>query len=68
MAIMLEIVSPESYRVSDESYVQLRPFFCAALAKRWKVQFRQWFAQFSNVDSITTSNNDIAILYMHTYI
>ena len=29
---------PESVRFL---FVQLRPFFCAALAKRWKVQFRQ---------------------------
>ena len=27
--------------VSDFFFVPLRPFFCAALAKRWKVQFRQ---------------------------
>ena len=28
----------------DIYFVPLRPFFCAALAKRWKVQFRQGFA------------------------
>ena len=34
------------------SFVPLRAFFCAALAKRWKVQFRQGFAYFNNnVDS-----------------
>ena len=27
-------------RVSDFLFVPLRPFFYAALAKRWKVQFR----------------------------
>ena len=38
--------------MSDFSFVPLRPFFCAALAKRWKVQFRQRFAYFNNnVDS-----------------
>ena len=30
-----------SQRVSDFLFVSLRPFFYAALAKRWKVQFRQ---------------------------
>ena len=44
-------------------YVPLRSFFSATLAKRWKVQFRQGFAQLNNVDSKTTSNNDIAILH-----
>ena len=34
--------------MSDFSFVPLRPFFCAALAKRWKVQFRQGFAYFNN--------------------
>ena len=38
--------------MSDFSFVPLRPFFYAALAKRWKVQFRQRFAYFNNnVDS-----------------
>ena len=32
------------------SFGPLRPFFCAALAKCWKVQFRQGFAYFNNVD------------------
>ena len=33
-------------------FIPLRPFFYTALAKRWKVQFRQGFAYFNNnVDS-----------------
>ena len=36
------------------SFVPLRPFFCAALAKRWKVQFRKGLHKFNNVDSKTT--------------
>ena len=31
----------DSQRVSDFLFVPLRPFFYAAFAKRWKVQFRQ---------------------------
>ena len=38
-----------SLRVSDFSFVPLRHFFYAALAKRWKVQFRQGFAYFNNM-------------------
>ena len=34
--------------MSDFSFVPLRPFFHAALSKRWKVQFRQGFAYFNN--------------------
>ena len=45
-----------------------KSFFSATLAKRWKVQFRQGFAQFNNVDSKTTSNNDIAIYIYIIYI
>ena len=37
------------------SFVPLRCFFSATLAKRWMVQFRQGFAQLNNVDSM----NDI---------
>ena len=38
--------------MSDFAFVPLRSFFYAALAKRWKVQFRQGFAYFNNnVDS-----------------
>ena len=32
------------------SFVPLRPFLCAALAKRWKVQFRMGLHKFNNVD------------------
>ena len=39
--------------MSDFSFVPLRPFFCAALAKRWKVQFRKGLHKFNNVDSKT---------------
>ena len=31
----------DSQRVSDFLFVPLCPFFCASLATRWKVQFRQ---------------------------
>ena len=34
--------------MSDYSFVSLRPFFRAALAKRWKVQFPQGFANLNN--------------------
>ena len=37
--------------MSDFSFVPLRPFLCAALAKRWKVQFRKGLHKFNNVDS-----------------
>ena len=50
--------------MSDFSFVSLRPFFCAALAKRWKVQFRQGFAYFNNnVDSKRHIIIRTAILY-----
>ena len=44
-------------------FVPLSSFLSATIAKRWKVQFRQGFAQFNNVDSKTTTNNDIAMLH-----
>ena len=50
--------------MSDFSFVLLRPFFYAALAKRWKVQFRQGFAYFNNnVDSKRHIIITTAILY-----
>ena len=50
--------------MSDFSFVPLRPFFCAALAKRWKVQFQQGFAYFdNNVDSKQHVIIRTAILY-----
>ena len=50
--------------MSDFSFVPLRPFFYAALAKRWKVQFRQGFAYFNNnVDSKRHIITRTAILY-----
>ena len=53
-------------------FFPLRSFFSAILAKRWNVQFRQGLAQLNNVDSKTTSNNDIAIpcayIYTHYYV
>ena len=52
--------------MSDFSFVPLRPFFCAALAKRWKVQYRQGFAYFNNnVDSKRHINIRTAILYIY---
>ena len=36
--------------MSDFSFVPLRPFLCAALAKRWKVQFRKGLHKLNNVD------------------
>ena len=47
----------------DFSFVPLCPFFYAALAKRWKVQFRQGFAYFNNVDSKQHIIIRTAILY-----
>ena len=50
--------------MSDFSFVPLRPFFYAALAKRWKVQLRQGFAYFNNnVDSKRHIIIRIATLY-----
>ena len=47
-------------------FVPLSSFFSATLAKRWKVQFRQGFAQFNNVDSIRRHKynyeNEVAML------
>ena len=43
-------------------------FVSTTLAKRWTVKFLQGFAQFNNVDQEkTTSNNDIAILYIYIH-
>ena len=54
--------------MSDFSFVPLRPFFCAALAKRWKVQFRQGFTYINNnVDSKRHIIIRTAI-YIHRYI
>ena len=50
--------------MSDFSIVPWRPFLCDALAKRWKVQFRQGFAYFNNnVDSKRHIIIRTAILY-----
>ena len=50
--------------MSDFSFFPLRPFFCAALAKRWKVKFRQGFAYFiNNLDSKRHIIIRTAILY-----
>ena len=38
--------------------IPLRPFLYAALAKRWKVQFRKGLRKFNNVDSETTYFNE----------
>ena len=54
--------------MSDFSFVPLRPFFYAALAKRWKVQFRQLFAYFNNnVDSKRHIIIRTAILYIYIH-
>ena len=44
--------------MSDFSFVPLCPFFRAALAKRWKVQFRKGLHKFNNADSKTTYFNE----------
>ena len=55
--------------MSDFSFVPLRPFFCAAFAKRRKVQFRQGFAYFNNiVDSKRHIVIGTAILCIYIYI
>ena len=53
--------------MSDFLFVPLRPFFYAARAKRWKVQFRKGLRKFNNVDSKTTYFNENCCI-MHTYI
>ena len=54
--------------MSDFSFVPMRPFFRAAVAKRWKVQFRKGLHKFSNVDSKTTYFSETAVLYVNIYI
>ena len=50
-------------------FVPLRPFFSAALAKRWKVQFRKGLHKFNNVDSKTTYfHENCCIIYIYIYI
>ena len=52
--------------MSEFSFVPLRPFFRAAFAKRWKVQFRRGLHKFNNVDSITTYfNENCCIIYIY---
>ena len=54
--------------MSDFLFVPLRPFFYAALAKRWKVQFRKGLRKFNNVDSKTTYfNENCCIIYIYIY-
>ena len=49
-------------------FIPLRPFFYAALAKRWKVQFRKGLRKFNNVDSKTTCfNENCCITYIYIY-
>ena len=59
-ASALEKLGPgfDSQRVSDFLFVPLRPFFYAALTKRWKVQFHKGLRKFNNVDSKTTYFNE----------
>ena len=55
--------------MSDFSFVPMRPFFYAALAKCWKVQFRKGFAYFNNnVDSKRHKIIRIAMFYIYIYI
>ena len=52
-------------------FLPLRPFFHAALAKRWKVQFCKGLRKFNNVNSKTTYFNEnccIIYIYIYTYI
>ena len=50
--------------MSDFSFVPLRPFFCAVIAKRRKVKFLQGFAYFNNnVDSSRHMITKTATLY-----
>ena len=46
-------------------FVPLRPFFYAALTKRWKVQFRKGLRKFNNVDSKRHIIIRTAILYIY---
>ena len=55
--------------MSGFSFVPLRPFFYAALAKRWKVQFRQELTYFNNnVDSKRHIIITTGILHIYIYI
>ena len=48
------------------SFVPLRPFLCAALAKRWKAKFRKGLHKFSKVDSRATYfNENCCIIYIY---
>ena len=54
--------------MSDFSFVPFRPFFNAALAKCWRVLFRQGFAYFNNnVDSKRHIITRTAILCIYIY-
>ena len=54
--------------MSDFLFVPLRPFFYAALTKRWKVQFHKGLRKFNNVDSKTTYfNENCCIIYIYIY-
>ena len=46
----IEERTQRTQRVSDFLFVPLRPFFYAALTKRWKVQFRKGLRKFNEVD------------------
>ena len=50
------------------SFVLLRPFLCAALAKLWKVQFRKGLHKFNNVDSKTAYFNENCYIYICVYV
>ena len=55
--------------MSDFLFVPLRPFFYAALAKRWKVKFHKSLRKFNNVDSKTTYvNENCCVIYIYIYI
>ena len=55
--------------MSDFLFVPLRTFFCAALAKCWKVQFRRVLHKFSNIDKKKRHTlMRVAVLYIYVYI
>ena len=54
--------------MSDFLFVPLRPFFYAALTKRWKVLFHMGLRKFNNVDSKTTYFNENCCIILYIYI
>ena len=61
-------IEERTQRVSDFLFIPLRPFFYAALAKRWKVQFRKGLRK--NLTTLIQKRHILmrtAVLYIYIY-